>query len=439
MLNEKLYSYYKSKLPDLEKLYSKLDQANITEYTGPYFIQCWEENYKSAKVKLMIIGQETDGWYAGHVKSEEDLRELLKKYEDQKLGQGSSAAFWKAADYISGKLNGSCNLNYVQNTVNKFGLVKVAGKPEQAILDGEDEYVNVLAKEIEILKPDACIFLSGPEYDDDIGRKIPDVKFQPLLEGGDSRKLALLKSSQLPECSYRTYHPKYGNINHDSYYQYLDEIIAHIQKKKNPSEKKSEKKKSSWWKILLIVLAVVILILLLLLLFRSCNNKGQPALEQNNVVENTVVNDSDNSLIEKAEETVQKEAVVTSETSTEPVNSAGKISVKPGDTYTRIAQREYGDGNLWPLIYAANADLRTDPDALEKDDQLILPALTKDNTVLVQAYLKAYQAYKKQGKWYRSILALAAGEKVSPGLLKELEDKVPSSDLIEAKSASLLK
>ncbi len=178
---------------------------------------------------------------------------------------------------------------------------------------------------------------------------------------------------------------------------------------------------------------------MLLLLFRSCNNKGQPALEQNNVVENTIVNDSDNSLIEKAEESVQKEAVVTSEISTESVNSTGKISVQPGDTYTRIAQREYGDGNLWPLIYAANSDLRTDPDALEKDDQLILPALTKDNTVLAQAYLKAYQAYKRQGKWYRSILALAAGEKVSPGLLKSLEDKVSSSDLIEAKSAFMLK
>ena len=39
------------------------------------------------------------------------------------------------------------------------------------------KYFNVISDEIDILKPEVCIFLTGPSYDNNIRLKFPDVEF----------------------------------------------------------------------------------------------------------------------------------------------------------------------------------------------------------------------------------------------------------------------
>lgn len=52
-----------------------------------------------------------------------------------------------------------------------------------------------------------------------------------------------------------------------------------------------------------------------------------------------------------------------------------EYTVEPGDTLQTIAQRVYGDPDLWQRIYAANRDLiGPNPDALQAGTRLRIPA-----------------------------------------------------------------
>lgn len=55
-------------------------------------------------------------------------------------------------------------------------------------------------------------------------------------------------------------------------------------------------------------------------------------------------------------------------------STAAKIYVvKSGDSLSKIAQREYGDGNAWNAIYEANRDILTDPNKISPGQKLKIP------------------------------------------------------------------
>jgi nucleoid-associated protein YgaU len=47
--------------------------------------------------------------------------------------------------------------------------------------------------------------------------------------------------------------------------------------------------------------------------------------------------------------------------------------VVAGDSLSRIAKREYGDGTKWPKIYEANTDILKDPDHIHPGQKLRIP------------------------------------------------------------------
>ena len=47
--------------------------------------------------------------------------------------------------------------------------------------------------------------------------------------------------------------------------------------------------------------------------------------------------------------------------------------VVSGDSLSKIAQREYGDGNDWNRIYEANRDKLKDPDKIFPGQKLVIP------------------------------------------------------------------
>jgi nucleoid-associated protein YgaU len=56
------------------------------------------------------------------------------------------------------------------------------------------------------------------------------------------------------------------------------------------------------------------------------------------------------------------------------ITPAGKTyTVIKGDSLTKIAKREYGDGNKWRKIFEANKDVIDDPDLIEVGQDLIIP------------------------------------------------------------------
>lgn len=87
--------------------------------------------------------------------------------------------------------------NFIWSNINKFGSTG-KGRPVSEVTDMENKEFNVFIDEIQILKPDVCLFLTGPRYDDDIKNKVNDVECVPF-EKFSERQLAKVKSSFLPQ------------------------------------------------------------------------------------------------------------------------------------------------------------------------------------------------------------------------------------------------
>lgn len=227
MINEQLESLYQSFLPSLSVMYQDLDDKDITDYAGPLLLHCWGDRYLASRHRLMIFGQETDGWYAEYMRTEDDVKAFMKHYEEFRLGENYRSLFWQYAHEINRMINGEDYMNFIWNNVNKFGIDGI-GRPHPDVLSEEVQHYNIIPREIEILSPDVCIFLSGPRYDWDLKRKMPDVKFE-AFEDYPVNEAARLISSCLPENSFRTYHPGYGNRYSEWYMELLGKFARTIQ------------------------------------------------------------------------------------------------------------------------------------------------------------------------------------------------------------------
>lgn len=71
----------------LGKLYADLDNKEMSDYAGPLLPYCWEEKYLRSKFKLVIFGQEINGWCSQYVKSDNDIRKYIEFYKQFKLGK----------------------------------------------------------------------------------------------------------------------------------------------------------------------------------------------------------------------------------------------------------------------------------------------------------------------------------------------------------------
>lgn len=229
MLNEQLNDLYRKNLGNLKNMYSVLDDQQIFDYVGPLLIYCWEELYLSSKYKLLVIGQETNGWHSDYVINSDVLNEVLTQYKGFRLGElERNSPFWRYAHKFNKRVNGVDYLNFIWCNINKFG-VDGCGRADSIVTDSENNYFNLLSEELAILRPDVCLFLTGPKYDNDIRDKLCDVQFEKFKDF-DIRKVAKLKSSFLPNKSYRTYHPGYGNRHTPEYESIMSAIIDDIGK-----------------------------------------------------------------------------------------------------------------------------------------------------------------------------------------------------------------
>lgn len=53
--------------------------------------------------------------------------------------------------------------------------------------------------------------------------------------------------------------------------------------------------------------------------------------------------------------------------------TARQYTVKAGDSLSKIAQREYGDGSKWRAIFEANKGTIKDPDLIHPGQELTIP------------------------------------------------------------------
>lgn len=220
-INEDLKQLYYSKVNDLKKMVKNIGNEDTADYEGPLLMHCWEEKYNKSNKKLLFIGQETNGWN-GFLRptSEDIIDKILEVYKNFELGARYNSIFLQALNYINKKIN-NAELNYMWTNVLKFGR-SGKGRPDDLIQEQEIIHFNILLQEINILKPDAIIFFSGPYYDQDISQRIDGVQFSKCSKH-DSRILSKLKHTNLPDKTFRTYHPNYLRLSGRE--NILDEIV----------------------------------------------------------------------------------------------------------------------------------------------------------------------------------------------------------------------
>lgn len=188
-------------------------------------------DYFKADYRVMIFGKETNGWEGSfpHEKGIEHLLDIYRKFCIGKHG----GYFWNGALQLNKALSEKLKTSGKTMSVIWNNLIKVGkedkGTPCEDILKWEDNWFDVVLFEVRELKPNIVIFFSGPDYDKYIN-KIFNTN-DDLFEGinkWDKRKLARVKSPELPSESIRAYHPNHFLRNPKKFCKYLDEIVEAI-------------------------------------------------------------------------------------------------------------------------------------------------------------------------------------------------------------------
>lgn len=214
-----LREVYESHKADLETLYKKLQEEGLwDDVSYPLLMSTWDNE---PIPEAMFFGQETNGWGDSEL-----IEDLMFLYRDFNLGEYYNSLFWRYLWEMSMNLGLKGRHPFLWNNINKFGKADSAGRPNSRVTELENKYFNVLKEELQVIKPKICIFFTGPNYDNVLRAKLPDLEVLPV-DGYPINEVAKLKSQYLPEHSYRTYHPGYGNRYRDWY----NELLKHIANK----------------------------------------------------------------------------------------------------------------------------------------------------------------------------------------------------------------
>lgn len=234
--NSTLFEIYKEHWPALQTALKNIDtkERNISY---PLLIRVPPE-YERTKTKVFVIGQETYGWgfhnaeYWGTAKWHNSIDELINRlmdvYSGFNLGKKYySTPFWYTAHNLFNKLNPS-GPHYGFLWSNLIKVDQNKGCPEDHIEVTVRNSFPVLPLEIKTTSPDVVVFFTGPYYDYIIKRLFNDVILIGI-EGFETRQFAQIIQSDLPQYTFRTYHPRYGigakNVN---YRLILETIVKRV-------------------------------------------------------------------------------------------------------------------------------------------------------------------------------------------------------------------
>lgn len=207
-LNDKLVNLYGAKITGLYSAVKPLfDNPDAVKPALPLLIELKDdESYENADLRVMVFGRETNNWndqkhrklfpfytYNFNLTTSDDVvTEIMGRHvdgEDDYFGLGDiyhdycyeetgvrKTIFTRRQNQLIQQLKdrlGGLKVEVLWNNVSKIGrggkaFGECCGKPKAEIREIEREYFNVVAEEVEILKPDVIIFLTGYEADQEI-------------------------------------------------------------------------------------------------------------------------------------------------------------------------------------------------------------------------------------------------------------------------------
>lgn len=207
-INQKLLKLFESKWEAVNKVYDALQEE---EEWAVLHLACVPPNYEKMKYKILIVGQENNGY--GY--ETEPKKSMLFTLDFQSNRYYDNAPFFSFPYSFCASINDCDNEKYSKKSylawvnLKEFSFETSSKKPlnekAQNIIDNE---YNILEEEIKIINPDIVLFLTGPYYDYYIEKQLKGVEFK-TIENYGIRQFARVEHKSLPKNSFRIYHPSY--------------------------------------------------------------------------------------------------------------------------------------------------------------------------------------------------------------------------------------
>jgi len=174
--------------------------------------------FEKSNIKVMIFGQENNGWEGTF---NGNLEHSLDTYSNFYGGgyynyRGQFNNHFNLLVNLLKKHFGNKSIGLFWSNVIKVGKSDAKNKPPEYILNATINEFNVLEGEIEIIKPDIILFLSGPDYDNHIRSQINGLKIKNYKDYNPRQVVKF----EIPNVKYafRTYHPNKMNFLGKKYY-----------------------------------------------------------------------------------------------------------------------------------------------------------------------------------------------------------------------------
>jgi hypothetical protein len=234
-------------------------QANFAGFGPPLLLSVTEE-YCQAETRIIVFGQETNGWewdknlrrdcpnypldwefpalnsLNDFLSTPEGVEGLCWGYHEFAFAQRQPKTrrnlIWQAFREIQG-LSGA---GVMWNNLAKSEFFDPAISDKRSTLNAEktkqaELYVSqreLFHNELAILDPHICLFLSGPNYDPVLEASFPGIKIKNCSDL-PVREFAKLDHPALPKASFRTYHPIH--LNRANKWGYIEQLKLKVLEK----------------------------------------------------------------------------------------------------------------------------------------------------------------------------------------------------------------
>lgn len=219
MIKQKLRELYEEYTPQFKEILENTRSFQM-DVSGPLLMSP-DKRYGLQRTRLLIVGQETNGW--GYFSN--DLEAGMKHYEKFALGDDVASETFRSVIEKVESLLGNAQGSSAWTNISKFDMD--AGRPLGKVLTEVMTVDHLLVREIEILEPDLILFFTGPYFDSRIERVFPEIQFH-AIPGFKTDQLAALHHTTFGATVLRTYHPNYLRRSRleNSVLEYVKKIVS---------------------------------------------------------------------------------------------------------------------------------------------------------------------------------------------------------------------
>lgn len=235
---DNLYQNYLKQIFSDKKIEEMIENLIIS---SPQFldVETPRGKYLESEFKVVIIGKETNGWFNSNERKEEGLTEInlqfekyinsLKQlYSQHNIGVNYRSPIYLFIDLLLDKLTESKTTGILLTEMLRHDY-KGSGLPNELIEKIAYNNNFILRNELEILNPDALVFLTGPTYDRFITLTYPTAVFHKH-EGYALNQVSVIENIPNIKKAIRIYHPDYHNRLGSEFKYEMREVISNFLK-----------------------------------------------------------------------------------------------------------------------------------------------------------------------------------------------------------------